>query len=131
MSRVRSKDTGIEIAVRRALFARGLRYRKNARGLPGTPDIVFAGARVVVFVDGDFWHGWRFPTWRHKLSPYWINKIEENRRRDRRNFARLRRDGWVVLRVWGHEVLSNVDRVAERIEEAVRSRSGPQRVRNQ
>ena len=123
MANVRSKDTGIEIAVRRAVHARGLRFRKHVRGLPGTPDLVFAGARIVVFVDGDFWHGWQFPAWRHKLTPFWAEKIDANRRRDRRNFARLRRQGWLVLRVWEHDVVSNAEQVADRIEAAVRTRT--------
>lgn len=123
MARVRSKDTGIEVAVRRAVHARGLRFRKHVRNLPGTPDLVFAGPRVVVFVDGDFWHGWRFPAWCHTLSPYWAEKIEINRRRDKRNFAKLRRQGWKVLRVWGHEVLADVGQVADRIEDVIRDRA--------
>ena len=125
MARVRSKDTGIEIAVRRALHAMGLRFRKHARSLPGTPDIVFPRQRVTVFVDGDFWHGWQFPKWRHKLTPRWALKIDGNRRRDRRNFARLRRQGWLVLRVWEHDVLSDLDRVVDRIASVVRARSAP------
>ena len=125
MSRVRSRDTGIEMAVRRAVHARGLRYRTHVRSLPGTPDLVFAGPKVAVFVDGDFWHGWRFPAWQHTLSPYWVEKIAVNRRRDRRNFARLRRRGWLVLRVWGHEVLADVESVADRIESAVCARTPP------
>ena len=123
MVNVRSQDTGIELAVRRAVHARGLRFRKNVRGLPGTPDIVFAGPKVVVFVDGDFWHGWRFPAWRDKLTPYWKNKIERTRRRDQRNFAQLRRRGWLVLRIWEHDVLGDIEEVAERIERTVRSRA--------
>ena len=123
MARVRNKDTGIEVAVRRALHAAGLRFRKHARWLPGTPDIVFPRQRVTVFVDGDFWHGWHFPKWRHKLTPHWAQKIDGNRRRDRRNFARLRRQGWLVLRVWEHDVLSDPEGVADRIEKAVRGRS--------
>ena len=123
MARVRNKDTGIEIAVRRALHAVGLRFRKHARWLPGTPDIVFPRQKVTVFVDGDFWHGWQFPKWRHKLTPRWAQKIDGNRRRDRRNFARLRRQGWLVLRVWEHDVLSDLEGVADRIEKAVRRRS--------
>ena len=123
MVNVRSQDTGIELAVRRAVHARGLRFRKNFRGLPGTPDIVFTGAKVVVFVDGDFWHGWRFPAWRDKLTPYWQNKIDRTRSRDQRNFAQLRRWGWLVLRIWEHDVLGDVEKVAERIERTVRSRT--------
>ena len=123
MARVRNKDTGIEIAVRRALHALGLRFRKHGRRLPGTPDIVFPRQKVTVFVDGDFWHGWQFPRWRHKLTERWAQKIDGNRRRDRRNFGRLRRRGWLVLRVWEHDVLSDLDGVARRIENAVRRRS--------
>ena len=129
MSRVRSKDTGIELAVRRAVHARGLRYRKNVPTLPGTPDLVFSGPKVAVFVDGDFWHGWEFASKRHKLPSYWVDKIEANRQRDVRNTAELRELGWLVLRFWGHEVLEDVELVADRIEESVRSRSskkGPQ-----
>ncbi|MCY3559224.1 MAG: very short patch repair endonuclease [Chloroflexi bacterium] len=122
MTSVRSQDTGIEVAVRKAVHAKGLRFRKNVRGVPGTPDLVFAGAKVAVFVDGDFWHGWRFPAWRHKLTPYWQQKIERNRRRDQRNFRRLRQSGWLVLRVWEHDVLADTEEVARRIEAAVQSR---------
>ena len=123
MASVPSKDTSIEVAVRKAVHARGLRFRKHVRGLPGTPDIVFPGPRVAVFVDGDFWHGWRLPAWRHTLKPFWINKIEGNRQRDQRNFARLRRQGWVVIRVWEHDVQADVERVADKIEAAVRARA--------
>jgi DNA mismatch endonuclease (patch repair protein) len=72
--------------------------------LPGRPDFVFRDRRVVVFVDGDFWHGWRFPVWRDKLSEAWEAKIEANRRRDARNFRRLRRQGWKVVRIWEHQL---------------------------
>ncbi len=123
MTNVRSTDTGIELAVRRAVHARGLRFRKHVRDLPGTPDFIFPRSKVAVFVDGDFWHGWQFTTWRHKLAPYWKNKIERNRRRDLQNFARLRQLGWVVVRVWEHDVLADVERVADRIERIVRSSS--------
>ncbi len=69
MSRVRSKDTAPELKPRRAVFRVGLRFRKHWRTLPGTPDLVFVGAKVAVFVDGGFWHGHRFATWREKLTP--------------------------------------------------------------
>jgi DNA mismatch endonuclease (patch repair protein) len=122
MARVRSKDTGIERAVRSALHRRGLRFRKHVRKLPGSPDIVFARARVAVFVDGRFWHGYDFPSWKHKLSPYWREKIERNIARDERNFQSLRDAGWCVLRVWEHEVMKELPAVLDRIERAVRSR---------
>jgi DNA mismatch endonuclease, patch repair protein len=68
---------------------------------------VFRDIKLTVFVDGDFWHGWRFPAWQHKLTGKWERKIGENRRRDLRNHSRLRRIGWRVVRLWEHKVTGN------------------------
>ena len=76
-----------------------------------------------MFVDGDYWHGWRFPAWRDKLARYWKQKIENNRRRDQRNFQRLRKDGWLVIRIWEHEVERDAARCIGRIEAAVHRRA--------
>ena len=76
---------------------------------------MFEKDRLVVFVDGDFWHGWRFPLWCDKLTPYWKRKIERNRRRDRLNFRRLRRLGWRVLRLWGHQVEKDLPAAVRRV----------------
>lgn len=124
MSRIRSKDTSPELKIRQLSHARGLRFRKHLNGLAGRPDLVFSGAKVVVFVDGDFWHGWRFPQWKNKLGEYWKKKIEGNRRRDQRNFQKLRRDGWLVIRIWEHEVKRDAESCVDRIEKAVRERAG-------
>lgn len=121
MSRIRSKDTAPELTIRRLVHARGLRFRKHKNGLAGRPDLVFGSAKVVVFVDGDFWHGWRFPAWRDKLGDYWKDKIARNRRRDQKNFRSLRRSGWLVIRIWEHEVKQDAESCVDRIEEAVRS----------
>jgi len=83
--------------------------------LPGKPDIVFVSARVVVFLDGDFWHGYRFGLWEDTLSAFWRKKIGETRRRDQRNFAKLRRMGWRVVRIWEHSVEKDLEGVIERI----------------
>jgi len=121
MSRIRKTDTKPELTVRRLTFARGLRYRKYASDLPGKPDLVFASARVVVFVDGDFWHGWRFEEWGRKLSsPYWKGKIQRNRERDQEHRARLEADGWTVLRIWEHEVEADAEACIDSVELAVR-----------
>lgn len=109
MSRVQSKDTDIELALRSSLHLRGLRFRKHVRELAGTPDVVFPRERIAVFVDGDFWHGYRFPVWQDGLTPFWQQKIRANRARDRRNFAKLRRSGWTVIRVWGHEIKRDIE----------------------
>ena len=119
MSRVKGKDTGLERAVRSALHRRGYRFRKHPGRLPGKPDVVFPTAKVAVFVDGDFWHGFRFPLWREQLSPFWQRKIGETRARDQRNFAKLRRAGWRVIRIWQHEVKKDLEACLDRITAAV------------
>lgn len=115
MQAVKGKNTSLEKAMASAMHKQGLRFRRNLASLPGKPDFVFTRAKVVVFVDGDFWHGWRYPRWKHKLSDYWQKKIERTRRRDRSNFRRLRRSGWKVLRLWGHEIEQDLARAVVRV----------------
>lgn len=103
MSRVKLKNGPLEKLVQRELRAMGVRYRCNNRSLPGSPDIILPRHRVVIFVDGNFWHGWRLPTWEHKLSAFWREKLRTNRARDQRNFRRLKRLGWRVCRIWEHQ----------------------------
>jgi len=119
MSRVRNRDTDLECVVRSALHKRGLRFRKHARGLPGTPDVAFPRQKVAVFIDGDFWHGYRFPQWKHTQSEFWQTKIETNRARDKRNHARLRRMGWRVIRLWQHEIEQDLGRCLEKVTNAL------------
>jgi DNA mismatch endonuclease (patch repair protein) len=123
MSRVKGRDTGLERLVGAALRAHGLRFQTHVKTLPGRPDIVFSSARVAVFIDGDFWHGYRFPRWVHTISPFWRAKIGRNRDRDRRNFRRLRGLGWQVVRIWQHEAERDVAKAAGRVLEALRSRT--------
>ena len=115
MSRIRSKNTGIEKAVFQELRARGVYFSRHVANLRGKPDVVFKRERVAVFIDGDFWHGWRFSRWCGDLQPYWREKIVRNRARDCRNFRRLRRKGWTVLRVWEHQVKKDLAAVVDRI----------------
>lgn len=115
MSRVKSRDTALETNVRTELFRRGFRFRKHVATLPGKPDIVFTSAKLAIFLDGDFWHGYRFPVWRSSLPNFWRDKIEKNRDRDRRNFAKLRRMGWLVLRIWQHDIEHNLQRCANKV----------------
>lgn len=124
MSRIRRANTKPELILRRLLHAEGLRYRTHVTGLPGCPDVVFARHRIVVFIDGDFWHGWRFSTWSHKLAPYWQQKIAGNRARDRRNFRKLRTQGWTVLRVWEHQIEADPTACALRIIDEITRRCG-------
>ncbi len=120
MGKIRGKGTKCELAVAQLLNSAEFEFDEHARDLPGRPDFVLRQSRVVIFVDGDFWHGWRFPRWRLKLSESWEEKIAKNRRRDSRNFRALRRAGWKVVRLWEHQVERNPARCLERIWTAVR-----------
>ncbi|SES09622.1 very short patch repair endonuclease [Actinokineospora terrae] len=107
MSRQRARDTGIEVALRKALHVLGLRYRvhqRPVRTVRREADVVFSRARVAVFVDGCFWHGCaEHATWPKRNAAFWRDKIETNQRRDRDTDARLTEAGWLALRVWEHE----------------------------
>ena len=133
MSAVRSSGTKPEMALRRAVFRRGLRYRVHTN-LVGRPDLVFPGPRVACFVDGGFWHGggWRergYPTMEaqfagHPRCDWWIAKIRQNMERDRIVTAALEASGWKVLRFWDADVVADPDKAAAIVEHAVRARSG-------
>jgi len=122
MSQIKGKDTGIELCVRSALHKRGLRFKKNVRTLPGKPDIVFTRKQIAVFIDGDFWHGFRFPCWKHKVNQSWQEKIEKTRKRDRINMNKLRSMGWEVIRIWEHDIKNKPMECISRICKAVESR---------
>lgn len=109
MSRIKGKDTKLEVRVRSELHKRGFRFRKHVKILPGKPDIVFNRSKVAVFIDGDFWHGYRFPSWEHKVSNFWKEKIAKNRKRDQNNYRKLRSMGWKVIRIWQHDVEKDID----------------------
>jgi DNA mismatch endonuclease (patch repair protein) len=121
----RSKDTKPERTLRSQLWQQGLRYRKNVRSLPGKPDIVFSGVRIVIFCDGDFWHGREWRALSRKLrsganASYWLQKIRTNRLRDRRTSRVLSAAGWTVLRIWESEIEKAPEQVARTISEFVR-----------
>ena len=131
MKRVSLKNGSLERLVQVQLRAMKLRFRCHDQSLPGSPDIVLHSHRVAIFVDGDFWHGWRLPSWEHKLSDFWREKIRTNRRRDRRNFRRLRALGWKVIRIWQHELHpKSGDRYLRRIVEALNGSSFRQKIRD-
>ena len=123
----RAIDTRAEVSLRSVLWRLGLRFRKNVARLPGKPDLVFGGPRVVVFCDGDFWHGRNWPLLRRKLrkganADYWTRKIAANISRDRRTDRLLRKDGWLVIRLWETEIIANPYRAARRLCRVVISR---------
>lgn len=121
MARMPRRDTGPELALRRELHRRGLRYRVGMRGIPGTPDIAFTRAKIAVFCDGCFWHS--CPD--HGILPknnrdWWREKLERNRERDREKDTELRTQGWVPVHVWEHE---DIEKAADRIEALWRRRT--------
>jgi DNA mismatch endonuclease (patch repair protein) len=121
MARVRSTETGPEVALRRSLWHAGARYRVRPR-LPGTPDLAFMAARMAVFVDGCFWHGcpshYREPI---TNADFWKAKLARNVRRDAAVDAELARMGWTVLRVWEHELRAAPEAVLDTVLSAARS----------
>ncbi len=119
MSRVKSKDTSLEKIVRSALFKQGYRFRKHLKHLPGTPDIAFITKKVAVFIDGDFWHGYNYKTWRHTLNDFWRSKIERNMARDKKNFKTLRMSGWTVIRIWEHEIKTDLQQALNKVIKAL------------
>lgn len=118
MSRIHGKNTRPERTVFLELRRRGVYFSKHAKDLPGRPDICFRRIKLAVFIDGDFWHGWRFPLWQHKLSPRWRDKIAATRKRDQRNVCRLRSLGWTVVRIWEHQVETDLNSCVARVVEA-------------
>ena len=120
MSRIKGKDTGLETRVRSELHKRGLRFRKHVKELPGKPDVVFTKAKVAVNEDGDPWHGYRFPTWEHKVSDFWKTKISKTRERDTKNDHRLYEMGWTVIRLWQHDLERDYEASVQSIVRTVR-----------
>jgi DNA mismatch endonuclease (patch repair protein) len=123
MGRVRQRGTALELALRQALWASGLRYRlRTKQRLPGSPDIVFPGAKVAVFVDGCFWHGCPIHGTQPKTRPeFWAAKIARNRERDAEVDAKLSAMGWKVVRLWEHQIRSGLSKCVADIKSAVRA----------
>lgn len=124
MSRIRSKNTKPELALRKivsaTLYPKGYRYRLHYEKLPGKPDIAFVSKKVVVFVDGSFWHGHRYKKGQINLSrSYWLPKIKRNMERDKTINRMLRKIGWKVVRVWEHDVRKRPEKALKAVEQAL------------
>lgn len=122
----KSKDTKPELMLRKELWRRGLRYRKNYKSLAGKPDIVFLRAHIAVFVDGKMWHGYDWERQKHDFKShqdFWIPKIEHNMERDFEVTQDLIDLGWLVLRFWDFEIKKDVAACADKIEQAYRNRT--------
>ena len=124
MSKIRGKNTKIEVVLRKALWDRGYRYRKNYKAIPGCPDIVITKYHIAIFCDGEFFHGKDWEVLKPKLKQgknpdYWIKKIERNRSRDKEKDAQLLFLGWTVIHFWGKDILKKTDECIKVIEEAI------------
>jgi len=122
MSRIKSKDTSIEVQLRKALRASGIRYRKNYSMLPGIPDVAIPNYRIAIFCDGEFWHGKDWDPLAPKVQhnrDFWAAKIERNIGRDRAVDRDLRDMDWTVLRYWGADIVKDPSRCIEEIEYAM------------
>lgn len=125
MQQVKSKDSKIEITLRKELWKRGLHYRKNVASVVGKPDIVFKGKKIAVFCDSEFWHGYDWEAAKEQIKTnreFWYKKIERNMSRDNEVNQELQAGGWIVIRFWGKEILRNTTQCADVIEKAFRER---------
>ena len=125
MQQVKNKDSKIEIMLRKELWSRGFRYRKNVNRIYGKPDIVFVGKKIAVFCDSEFWHGFNWEERKKDFKShqeFWIPKIERNIARDIEVTEKLESEGWIVLRFWGNEIKKNTVECADAIERAYKER---------
>lgn len=120
MSNVKLKGDTAETILAKTIWHLGIRYRKNYKTLPGSPDIAITKHKLAIFVDGEFWHGkdWEYKKKKKKLKKnrdYWIEKIEENMERDKRNDELLKQSGWIPIHFWEKEVLKDTEKCVDKI----------------
>ena len=124
MSAIKSKNTKPELILRHALWSKGFRYRINVKSLPGKPDIVFSKVKLIIFCDGDFWHGHNWvlrgiPSFDEELksySPFWRDKIHKNVQRDLEITKLLKKNHWSVIRIWESDIKNNLNKCINKIE---------------
>ena len=124
MSKIRGKDTSIEIALRKALWAKGYRFRKNYKKLPGSPDIAITKYKIAIFCDSEFFHGKDWGELKLKLEKgknpgYWVRKIQRNMKRDEEKDKMLLFSEWTVIHFWGKDILRDTDACIKVIEETI------------
>lgn len=118
MQAIRSQDTSIELMLRKALWNRGIRYRKNYKKLMGKPDIAITKYRIAVFCDSDYWHGYDWTNRNQRIKShrdYWVPKIERNMARDKEVTSALQKEGWVVIRFWEWQIRKHLDECVEKV----------------
>lgn len=125
MQAIHSKDTTIELLLRKALWECGVRYRKNYKKLIGKPDIAITKYKIAVFCDSDYWHGYDWENRNQRIKSnrdYWVPKIERNMARDREVTEALQRDGWLVLRFWEWQIRKHLSECVESVLQAIEIR---------
>lgn len=118
MSKIKGVNTKPEINFRKALWSKGFRYRLNVKSIPGKPDIVIKKYHIVIFIDGEFWHGYNWETKKKKIKAnkeYWIKKIEGNINRDLKNNELLKNQGWRVFRFWEKDIRKNLNHCIDEV----------------
>ena len=125
MQAIKNRDSKIELMLRKELWQRGLRYRKNVNKIYGKPDIAFLGKKIAVFCDGEFWHGFNWEERKNDLKShqdFWVAKIERNMRRDKEVTEKLESEGWIVIRFWGNDIKNRLSYCGDIIQNAFESR---------
>jgi DNA mismatch endonuclease (patch repair protein) len=118
MRKIRSDKTSPEILLQKLLRSKGIKFRRNFCALPGKPDIAILNKKVAIFVDGEFWHGYRWQEKKSKIRAnreYWVPKIEKNILRDKQNNKKLKNEGWKVLRFWQQQIIKDPLKCLEKI----------------
>ena len=122
MQAIKSKDTTIELALRKALWGKGIRYRKNCKTLIGKPDIAITKYKIAVFCDSEYWHGFDWENRNQKIKSnreYWIPKIERNMARDKEVSEALEAEGWTVIRFWERQIRKELDSCVDEVVKVV------------
>ena len=124
MKNIKNKDTGIEVTLRKVLWNKGYRYRKNDKRLPGKPDIVLTKYKIAIFCDSEFFHGKDWEALKPQLergknADFWIEKISKNQQRDEEVNQQLQYLGWTVIRFWGKDITKHTDECVQVIEETI------------
>ena len=122
MRKIKAKNTTPEIILRKALWKEGIRYRKENKGITGSPDIAIKKYKLAIFIDGEFWHGYNWQDKKKKIKSnreYWIRKIERNIERDKKYNQLLEEQNWIVLRFWEHEIKKELKRCVDEVKNAI------------
>lgn len=124
MSQIKSKNTKPELIIFEILKKEGYKFEKHYN-ISGKPDIAFPKLKLAIFIDGEFWHGKNFSEWKEKISPFWTEKIGKNIIRDKKTFKLLKQEGWIVLRLWGKDVIKNPKKALLKIIKLLESKPLP------